>query len=515
MHHKVGGWPKGFDFSEPNEVNKYMRRLQKEPSLQFSAATKDLVSGAARCIKQNNEIDLFEEYFEGEDPEFMSEPITTKTIMIFKDPNPVKRSVTKISWHPETSEHRVGTSYAQLRFQQMPPNMPKESYIWNLANPNQPETTLDPASPLCTMQFSTKNSDLLVGGTYNGSLNFFDKRAGSSAGTLKPTHQTILEQSHHDPVYDVYWLASGKSGTETVSTSTDGRLLWWDLKMLDKGPTETLNLEQDFVVDGATKTKILGGTSLEYTSDISFKFLVGTEHGYILCASRRKTAEISSRYGIEQGKHYGPIYAIQRNPSHSKYFLTVGDWQAKIWCEDLRFHPIMQTRYHQSYLTDGCWSPARAGLFFLTRMDGFLDVWDFFYRQNEVAYSQKVSDAVLTSIATMGSFAAIGDSDGTVSMMSLCRALWDPTLNPKEKDHMGAIFERETLREKNLSTAKTLAEKRKEPAAKAGKEKVAEKLEKQLTDIEEKFFATVADGDQAKMDLIKQRGEGENESAAQ
>ncbi len=27
--------------------------------------------------------------------------ISTKTVMIFKDPNPVKRAVTKISWHPD------------------------------------------------------------------------------------------------------------------------------------------------------------------------------------------------------------------------------------------------------------------------------------------------------------------------------------------------------------------------------------------------------------------------------
>ena len=47
----------------------------------------------------------------------MSEPITTKTVMIFKDPNAIKRSVTKIAWHPEASELRVGTAYAQLRFQ--------------------------------------------------------------------------------------------------------------------------------------------------------------------------------------------------------------------------------------------------------------------------------------------------------------------------------------------------------------------------------------------------------------
>ena len=50
--------------------------------------------------------------------------------------------------------------------------------------------------------------------------------------------------------------------------------------------------------------------------------------------------------------------------------------------------------------------------------------------------------------------AAIGDSDGTVSMMSMCRTLYDHTLNPREKEIMGTIFERETRREKNLDTAK-------------------------------------------------------------
>jgi dynein intermediate chain 2, axonemal len=67
-------------------------------------------------------------------------------------------------------------------------------------------------------------------------------------------------------------------------------------------------------------------------------------------------------------------------------------------------------------------------LFFLTRMDGFVDIWDFFYRQNEVAYSQKVSDSPLTTISVMQSMAAIGDADGTVSMMNLCRSLYDQTL---------------------------------------------------------------------------------------
>jgi hypothetical protein len=43
--------------------------------------------GATKSILQNNEIDLFEEYFAGEQPENLSENISTKTLMIFKDPN--------------------------------------------------------------------------------------------------------------------------------------------------------------------------------------------------------------------------------------------------------------------------------------------------------------------------------------------------------------------------------------------------------------------------------------------
>lgn len=50
--------------------------------------------------------------------------------------------------------------------------------------------------------------------------------------------------------------------------------------------------------------------------------------------------------------------------------------------------------------------------------------------------------------------AAIGDADGTVSMVSLCKTLWDPAIQPREKEVMGTIFDRETRREKMLYTNK-------------------------------------------------------------
>ena len=142
--------------------------------------------------------------------------------------------------------------------------MPTNSYIWHLNNPNFPEKTLCPPSPLCTMVFNHKNSDIVVGGSYNGSLSFFDLRKGTSSGVIKPFETTLLEKSHHDPVYDIYWLTVGKAGTECVTTSTDGRMLWWDFKKLSDGPIDELQITETFNIGDQQVTKVLGGTALEY-----------------------------------------------------------------------------------------------------------------------------------------------------------------------------------------------------------------------------------------------------------
>lgn len=93
----------------------------------------------------------------------------------------------------------------------------------------------------------------------------------------------------------------------------------------------------------------------------------------------KKPLEITTRYGQEGGKHLGPIYSINRSLPNLRYFLSVGDWNAKIWNEELKT-PIIRTKYHGSYLSDGCFSPIRPGVFFLVRKDGWLDVWDYYYR---------------------------------------------------------------------------------------------------------------------------------------
>ncbi len=52
------------------------------------------------------------------------------------------------------------------------------------------------------------------------------------------------------------------------------------------------------------------------------------------------------------------MYSLVRNPLYPKYFLSIGDWTARIWNEDLK-SPIMTSKYHSAYLTGGTWSPTR------------------------------------------------------------------------------------------------------------------------------------------------------------
>jgi len=114
--------------------------------------------------------------------------------------------------------------------------------------------------------------------------------------------------------------------------------------------------------------------------------LVGTDIGIVL-QLLKKGGTNWQKEEFDLGKHHGPVLAVKRNPILTKYFLSVGDWTAKIWADDFKQFPLVTTKYNDVLLTDGAWSPTKPGLFFLSKSDGWLDAWDYFYRRNEPAFS--------------------------------------------------------------------------------------------------------------------------------
>jgi dynein intermediate chain 2 len=105
----------------------------------------------------------------------------------------------------------------------------------------------------------------------------------------------------------------------------------------------------------------------------------------------------------------------------------------------------------------------------VTRADGVVDVWDYYHRQNQVAYTHKIGDVPLSCLAIQGGgtqapgggggggnnntdgggrLLAVGDEMGTVALLALCAGLSE--CQPNEKQAVGLMFEREMKQEKNL-----------------------------------------------------------------
>lgn len=131
----------------------------------------------------------------------------------------------------------MAAAYSSLGFQKGSSGVPLESYIWELGielvpdfihltfdaynfyfelclipteNPNKPEHTLKPSSPMLCLEYSPKDPHLLMGGCYNGQLALFDTRKGS-----QPLEVTPVEISHKDPVHKLIFPSS-KTGAYSL-----------------------------------------------------------------------------------------------------------------------------------------------------------------------------------------------------------------------------------------------------------------------------------------------------------
>eukprot|EP00775_Hariotina_reticulata_P002074 gene2074-2393_t len=451
ISHVEGGWPKDVDYTEAEHTIRYRKKVEKDED--YIRTVLQLGASIENLIKQNNAIDIYEQYFSGFTTDHSTEVPSAKTLTVFKDPAAVPRNVSCISWTPDCGSKAV-VAYAILAFQQQPAGMSLSSYVWDLNNPNVPDTELLAPSQLVCAKFNLKDSNLVGAGQYNGQFSYFDTRKGTG-----PVDSTPMDICHRDPVYDFAWLQS-KTGSEAMTVSTDGRVLWWDIRKLSEA-VESLPLREK------GNDTLLGGVALEYDPAAGpTKFMVGCEQGSVLTCNR-KAKHPADRVGGSYLGHHGPVYGLRRNPFFPKYFLSVGDWTCRIWNEDLR-SPLLVGRYSSAYLTGGTWSPSRPGVFFTTQV--------------------QVSDQSLTAFALQDSGAVLGcgTADGVCCVLQLSAALSEMAQN--EKQGINAMFERETLREKNLEKAQ------KEAKVKARKEAARQaELADNITDddlaaLEDSFF---------------------------
>ena len=96
-------------------------------------------------------------------------------------------------------------------------------------------------------------------------------------------------------------------------------------------------------------------------------------------------------------------------------------------------------RFHMSYLTDAQWSPVRPGVFFTSKIDGTLDVWDFLFKQNDPTLNIQVCDEPIQSLRVQehGRLVATGSQSGTLTLLELSDNLC--TMQRNEKNLVSTV----------------------------------------------------------------------------
>ncbi|XP_022901460.1 dynein intermediate chain 3, ciliary-like [Onthophagus taurus] len=438
MCHVEGGWPKDVNVNDEEQTKRYRRKIEKDET--YTVTLIQLCKNMENCILQNNAINIYQQYYTDVEPTPLVEKNSARTVNVYQDQYNITRPITNISWSSDSGT-KMATCYCNLKYQADISQESKNALIWEVENPNVPLLTLKPSANAICLEYNPKDVNTLISGHINGQVGVWDLRKG-----CEPIDMTVMEVGFRDPVHSALWIAS-KSGYEFYTGSTDGQVKWWDLRKLNE-PLETLILDLSNLHHQVI-SHAYSAIRLEYEMTMPTRFMVGTEEGFIVAGNRKGKTPQEKLTGKYQA-HLGPVMGLERNPMYAKNFLSVGDWTARIWSEECRESCIMWTNYHKAMLTDCAWSPTRFSVYFTTRSDGVLDVWDILQQQKHACIGVKICDDALTKIRTheAGRLVAVGSQKGTIYLVEFSENLSFSTKN--DKALLTAMFERETKREKIL-----------------------------------------------------------------
>ncbi|KAK2959260.1 putative Dynein intermediate chain 3, ciliary [Blattamonas nauphoetae] len=451
MMHLEGGWPKDIDPTQPDSLNMFRKKVERDENFLLQLISR--ANSSTSVVNQNLSLDIYQTYFSDYQADVKEDAPKATIQAVFRDPFPHQRRWAKnIAWHPEIKT-RLAAAYSILKFQSTSADLPIASHVWDINNPNNRLYDLHPTSPLCSIQYNFKDSNIIAGGCYNGVLQLWDPRKGT-----QPYDKTPLEVSHHDPIYKVQWLQS-KTGTECATVSSDGTVKWWDIRHFDK-PIEQMDL-----LNKLDMSK-LNGTSMDYDpAQGPSKFMIGTEQGLVLSCNRKAKTSAEKVTPPFFG-HIGPVYSVQRNPFHSRFFMSVGDWTVKLWIDDLR-SPMISTPSDSVYLSAGQWSPTKPSLLFTAKENGYFDIYDVitqkFILSQQVTETPNIGLSAL-EVQNTGKLIATGGKNGSIYIHELSDSLCQIT--DTEKTDVLNVLEREAKREKNVDARKKEQQLKERQAAK-------------------------------------------------
>ncbi|OHS93548.1 intermediate dynein chain [Tritrichomonas foetus] len=220
----------------------------------------------------------------------------------------------------------------------------------------------------------------------------------------------------------------------------------WDTRS-NTSPLETIQLAPapENLPEGFAPP--FGGRCLDYHTGVPTKYMVGTVEGLVMSVNRKASDPSTRISGVFPG-HYGPVYAVRRHPTDTKYFASVSDWCCRFFTEDNKT-PLLTIPAQRNYLTNAVWGLSRTTVVYTGSTVGTIDAWDLIQSLREPVTSISVGNNPIYSMAieNTGQFLLTGDSEGTATLLELNEPLRNITQT--EKSLFNGMMGREAKRVKN------------------------------------------------------------------
>ncbi|KAI9002305.1 WD40-repeat-containing domain protein [Gaertneriomyces semiglobifer] len=305
-----------------------------------------------------------------------------------------------------------------------------------------------------------------------------------------------IEASHRGSITDLQWLPRnmelGHNGElvdkgdmghkQLVTSSLDGQMAFWDTrykkdwKSLDlvwrpflRVPLSAMDNTFDYSLtkvnirrlasdraDVANLFPLDTPSSEKKPPEFSSKFFSATEEGDLIYAdwiAEKAGEEKASRVEQSLSYHFGAMSDLQRSPFFPDVILSTGGWSFHVWKEDVLAGPLLSSAPSSASVVCGRWSPTRPGVFYISKYDGTIEVWDLLDRSHSASSVQNVSGSAISYLAVRqypghsashNQFIAVGDDEGTLHILEVPRNLTRPARN--EKSFVASFFEREVRR---------------------------------------------------------------------
>jgi dynein intermediate chain 2, axonemal len=432
MCHAEGGWPREVDPTDGEAIARWRKKVERDE--RYIATIIRLGGIAEEIVRQNNALDIYQDFF-GDIPAPSFEPPGLATNAATQPLNPgSSRGVQALCWlwgHPGS---------VSVVFSGLDNTNEGTCCIFDVTNPLSPVSALAAPNALLAVAHNSRHHNLLVAGQADGHLALFDTREAQY-----PVSCSGRGENHRDKVTGVAWVQS-KTGTEMMSAGSDGAVIWWDSRQMKQRMEQTTLLVRDA---GDTCSPPLAASCLDYNAAGGpAKFMVGTAQGHVLAGNRRAKSQCDRITASFRG-HHNAVNSVCRNPLFLKYFLSSGDWTARLWAEDIP-KPLVTTPYHASHIAAAAWNPLRPAVFYTAGGDGVVEAWDVLQSHSMPVLSTRITDGALTALNVRESsgLLALGGSDGCVRFVQPTGTLVE--WQEEERAALGAMLEREGARERSL-----------------------------------------------------------------